>query len=344
MEKISLLVFSRNDTERAVGVIKDLYDFVDEVVLIDCSDVEFRKIIYEEKRKLRLSRLRVFHTVALGDSSPFKTYALRRCKYDWVLQLDTDENINNQFKKDLRKIISRSKCSAFLIKRFEEVTEDKGSGAFSRQIRLYKRKETEFSGIFHRLPVIHGKIERLPDIYYMNHMSKFKTRKRQHREFKFNRLSYRMFNNNLENYLLNPNFPKSTLKKSIASAILFATRLNERIRGKRMEEEIKDFDYFIYFTVITGGYAVMGMDYNRMANFLPEALAYVAEIDRWKKDSDSNEIFEITKIIDKVGIIKYLGLDRDSVVKRINKKYANNKQGIDLLTKLLKERYELDNK
>lgn len=340
MEKISLLVFSRNDTEKAINVIKGLYNFVDEVVLVDCSDSEYRAIIYKNKKNLGLSRLRVFHTVAVGDSSPFKTYALRRCKYDWVLQLDTDEDVNHEFKKDLRRIIGRAKCSAFFIKRFEEVTQDKDSNVFSRQIRLYKRKDIEFSGIFHRLPVVYGKIETLPDKYYMNHMSEFKTRKRLHREFKFERFSYSTFNNNLENYLLNPNFPKGVIKKAVATSILSAIRLGERIRAKDMNGEISNFDYFLFFIIITGGYAFMGRDSYRILHLFPEGLAYVTKINRWKQDPDSKEIFEIAKIIDRIGIIKYLGLDKDKTVEMVNRKYARSEQGIALLTRLLKERYE----
>ncbi|MDE1870452.1 MAG: hypothetical protein KGH71_05755, partial [Candidatus Micrarchaeota archaeon] len=50
-------------------------------------------------------------------------------------------------------------------------------------------------------------------------------------------------------------------------------------------------------------------------------------------------IGEIGKIIQEKGIIKYLQLDKESVIRKLNKKYANKKQGIDLLIKLLKDKY-----
>jgi len=50
-------------------------------------------------------------------------------------------------------------------------------------------------------------------------------------------------------------------------------------------------------------------------------------------------ISEIGKIIQTKGIIKYLQLDRESVIRKLDKKYANKKQGIDLLIKLLKDKY-----
>jgi glycosyltransferase involved in cell wall biosynthesis len=51
------------------------------------------------------------------------------------------------------------------------------------------------------------------------------------------------------------------------------------------------------------------------------------------------EIKEITRIISKIGLIKFLGLDKEETIRMLNKKYGNREQGMDLLIKLLKERY-----
>ena len=40
-----------------------------------------------------------------------------------------------------------------------------------------------------------------------------------------------------------------------------------------------------------------------------------------------------------MGVTRYLGLDDPKVVERLNKKYRNKKQGVDLLISLLREKY-----
>ena len=54
----------------------------------------------------------------------------------------------------------------------------------------------------------------------------------------------------------------------------------------------------------------------------------------------TRESMRIAKIIEKEGIPRYLGLDREETIKRLTKKYANRKQGIGLLMELLQRKYE----
>ena len=63
-------------------------------------------------------------------------------------------------------------------------------------------------------------------------------------------------------------------------------------------------------------------------------------VKEWKSESDSEEVFEISKILHKIGVIKFLGLEKDSTIIYLNKKYKSGKQGEELLMKLLKDRYE----
>ena len=60
----------------------------------------------------------------------------------------------------------------------------------------------------------------------------------------------------------------------------------------------------------------------------------------WKSRQDYKEIRQISKIINKKGIIKFLGLEKESTINYLNKKYGNKAQGIELLISLLKNKYE----
>lgn len=57
------------------------------------------------------------------------------------------------------------------------------------------------------------------------------------------------------------------------------------------------------------------------------------------KKRQTQEIKRIGRIIQEQGIIRYLSLDREETIKKLNKKYANGEQGIALLIKLLNDRY-----
>ncbi len=60
---------------------------------------------------------------------------------------------------------------------------------------------------------------------------------------------------------------------------------------------------------------------------------------RLKKRPDSAKEFEISKIVNDIGITEFLSLDKESTIVSLNEKYGKKKQGIDLLIKLIIERY-----
>lgn len=92
MQKLSVLIFSKNDAHKAIGLIEDIYGIADEIVLVDSSESAQRNTILNAKRRNKLGKLRVFYAVALGYPDPLRMYALSKCKNEWVLLIDTDEN------------------------------------------------------------------------------------------------------------------------------------------------------------------------------------------------------------------------------------------------------------
>jgi hypothetical protein len=73
---------------------------------------------------------------------------------------------------------------------------------------------------------------------------------------------------------------------------------------------------------------------------VPREFAFARKVREWKREPDSAEIFEISRAVNREGIIKYLGLDREGTIARLNRMYAGKKQGVSLLIRLLKGRYE----
>ena len=102
-EKLSLLVFSRNDIPKALSLIEDMYDYVDDIVLIDSSDSTKHKRLIDEKKDREFEKLRIFYSVAFGYPDPLRMYAIRKCKHKWIMLIDTDERISPALKKNLKK-------------------------------------------------------------------------------------------------------------------------------------------------------------------------------------------------------------------------------------------------
>jgi hypothetical protein len=67
---------------------------------------------------------------------------------------------------------------------------------------------------------------------------------------------------------------------------------------------------------------------------------YVNKMKRFKAEDADDRNFKIGQEIEAVGMIKYLKLDDPKMVKLLNAKYHNKKQGINLLLELVYKRHE----
>ncbi len=276
-------MFSMNDVSEALGAIVDTYDFVDDIVLIDSSDKPKREWLLRRKAALGLSKLRIFHAVALGCVEPLRMYGIRMCRGDWVLYLDADERASPRLKSDMYAIAENARFDALKIKRFEETS---SSGAKSRfftwQIRFYRKAKVTYRGILHEAPTISGPVaQSQSDDIYLEHMKEMRHARNYGR---------------LNVYLPAP------VPLTFAKAFYVNSRMN-------------------------GPVHTMG----ELRNMLADAFG-MAKARR-------GEIGKISKIIGKYGIIKYLALDNPRTIERLNRRYSGGPHGIDLLTRLLEEKY-----
>ncbi len=106
--KISAFLVIYNEEkhiERSLGSLKDV---VDEIVVVhdgECTDRSLEiakdfgaKIFVQEHRGMR-----EFHQV----------FAINQCKYDWILQIDADEFLSPELKKNLRNLIENKDIDAY---------------------------------------------------------------------------------------------------------------------------------------------------------------------------------------------------------------------------------------
>ncbi len=342
MEKLSVLIFSRNDVDKALGLIRDIYSIASEIVLLDSSDKAGKAKLAREKKRLR--KLSVFNVMALGYPDPLRMYGLSKCRNEWVFLIDTDERISDSIKAGLGDILEGAKCSAYAIKRYEEVEGSSLPSLFTWQIRLFKRSKVAFHGNLHEQPRISGALHRLDGRYYMEHRLELMhhTRKgaREYAEMRmFDRFTYREYNERVARDAdrLSLGSQKASALSRFAGALL---RSYEIITFRDLDREISLFDYRFYFFSIEFVFGLRERSIRDMFGAWGRASEYVEKYRHWISAPDADENFAIAQIINRIGVTKFLGFDSNKTVDDITEKYSGKEQGVTLLIALLKRRYE----
>ncbi|MHB1830549.1 MAG: glycosyltransferase family protein [Candidatus Micrarchaeaceae archaeon] len=342
--KLTILIFSRDDIEKAVGLIESVYDIADDIVIMDSSSNAQHGRLLAAKQKLHLKKLKVFHVVALGYADPLRMYALKKCKNGWILMLDTDERISPGLKSGIRGLIGNARCSAFSMKRYEDVGADVRGAYANWQIRLFRKGAVSFRGIIHEEPKVKGRLEKLDGSrYFIDHVNELKGSSGVQYGImeKFLRMSYRSFNERVIESFYKVTMPGRRNRAGSFGMSLKALLLAyEKLGGKREEDEISGFDYFLfYYLYYFSVYVKMRRIDCIMAAY--RAARYLSgQSMGWREEPDGDENFGISKELYRIGLIRFLELDMESTVLRLNRTYGKRGGGISLLISLLRLRYE----
>lgn len=349
MKGLSVIIFSRNYPERTIGAIKDIYDYVDEIVLVDSSDSKERKELLKSKKDNVWKKLNIYYIVPMGFVELYRGYAISKCSKDWILYLDTDERVSEKLKKDLRKITRTSKCSAYNIVRYEDVTSDVDYRNFTFQIRLFMKSKIKYKGIIDERPQIMGRLCRFNDrAYYMGHI--LEQMQHQSNEYykpenKFSRyelISYYDYNAKILSYIARVRGIKEEDIMSRMSAKFIKSILGvyEKVTFRKLDQEISTLDYFSFAFIRLFGLSYKQGNWRGMLKAFPMALKNATMHLKYKLESNHIQTYKISRIINDIGMIKFLGLDNDETIKSLNEKYKDSKlAGLGLLAHLLEQRY-----
>ncbi len=113
----------------------------------------------------------------------------------------------------------------------------------------------------------------------------------------------------------------------------------QKLGNKNLDDEISTFDYFAFMTLKDLGYTIQGRNPMNMIKAFPDRLNDMKRMKEWQKAPNSKEALGISKIINDIGITKFLKLDEEKTIKELNKKYKDKFEGIQLLFKLLEDQY-----
>ena len=350
MKTLSFMLFSRNNPEQVLGLVRDIYDIADEIVLVDSSDRAGRERLHAEKKKRRLNKLRIYYVVPLGFVETVRSYALTKCKGDWVCYLDADERISQDLKREIKKIIDTTHHQAFTIKRFEEVhANGDTSSYFTWQTRLFQRGRVHYKGIVDERPAIRGSTAKLnSEKYYIKHMTELMSHhmneyyKPMNKFAKYELLSYEEYNARMLEFLarykgIEADQARRTLQGRLLLRLL---HFYEAVMIRHPKQEINTFDYFMLWEIKhIGRWLSSGrFDARALYHIYKKAMEY----HQYKKEPDHREAFEISKLVNSQGFVDLLGLDEEETIRKLNEQYADNKelQGLGLLIHLLTKRYK----
>ena len=348
MSGISLLVFSRNDAKKALGMFRELHNIVDDIVLVDSSKKKAHDLLLAEAKRTGFKNLRIFYAVALGYPDVYRSYGLSLCRSEWVLYLDTDERIRQDFVRDLRKIVSSAKCDAFAIKRYEGTSDDIKKGGFTMQTRLFRKDKVCYRGILHEQPIVSGVVARLNDRYYIRHVKELKDIRHSvdyGRMNRFERFSYSSYYDTWKNYFSKLNQGSGRRNAGfVENVLLRMLKLHTRLFRKKPDEEV---GWFWYFMLFSAREIVIRAKVYSLRNSLPVPLReamHAYHIYNLRKTVKGRKDFEIAKKINSVGIIKLLRLDDPQRIKELNNKYAGREEGAALLMRLIEHEYDAEMK
>ncbi len=344
------MTFSRNHTSQVLGMVDDLYSLVDEIILVDSSNKEGRKELLSAKRKKGWKKLKIFYMVPLGFVETCRSYGLTKCTNDWVLYLDADERPSEELRSDIKKIISTAKHSAFIIKRYEDVSGGE-LRSFTFQTRIFKKSMIRYKGIIDERPEVRGGTDYLDSPYYITHERVLMRHqfneyyKRRHSFLEFESISYSQYNQLIQEYIsrlrgMTYEEGRASLLARVAKKTMLAY---ESIGLKRQEQELSNFDYFAFALIKEFAFGAKGGNPNVILSGPRVAYMRAKEMARLKAMPDHSASFKIAKIINNVGMVKFLGLDKDSVISKLNRQYMDNRkgmQGLSLLAHLLREKYK----
>lgn len=144
---LSVIIIAKNEASNIRRCLESVR-FADEIIVLDSGSADNTIAIAKEYTP------HVFSTDWKGYGIQ-KQRALALATGDWVLNLDADESVHEDFREELQSLISRNRADAFRVpiqmNFYNQVL--KHSGSPQRHIRLFKRSNARYSD-----DIVHEKI------------------------------------------------------------------------------------------------------------------------------------------------------------------------------------------
>lgn len=107
VHKLSVVYATYNEEKNLARSLESIQDLADEIIVVDGSSTDrTREIAQEYKAKvIKTTNKPIFHIN--------KQMAMDAAQYDWVLQMDADEVVDESMRRHIQEIVSAEDMSAF---------------------------------------------------------------------------------------------------------------------------------------------------------------------------------------------------------------------------------------
>jgi glycosyltransferase involved in cell wall biosynthesis len=157
---ISVFIIAKDEEVRITKTLKAVVGWASEVIVIDGGSTDDTvKIAKESGAKVIFNKWKGY-----GQQ---KIFGEKKCKNDWILNIDADEEVTDELKEEIDKLFEHKIIGKYLgyrvriVNTFPDEKEPKSFAYFYNQLRLYNRKEAGFrNSSVHDSVIIDGVGER----------------------------------------------------------------------------------------------------------------------------------------------------------------------------------------
>lgn len=159
--KISVVIIAYNEEDRIEYALKSCNGVADEIIVVDSFSTD-KTVEIAEKYQAQI------YKKEFTDYGSQKNYALEKATNSWVLNLDADERISDQLKKELLILKQQGDnpiyADGFLINRKTYYMGKwiKFSGWYpDRKLRLFRKEKSKWRGRVHEGLILNGTIQKI---------------------------------------------------------------------------------------------------------------------------------------------------------------------------------------
>lgn len=173
---ITLCMVVRNEAQLLGACLKQINDFVNEIVIVDQSSTD------ETVEVARKFTSRVYIRPRAGIPEADRQFSIDRASFPWILILDPDEVLDDRLKNNFQQLMD-SGYEAFWIPRKNFIDgRYYGNAGDDLQLRFFKKGAVTWPPVVHVYPILHtDKVGRVNDGFII-HSRSFERLKKAHCE------------------------------------------------------------------------------------------------------------------------------------------------------------------
>jgi len=174
MEKISACLVVHNEEKLLPRCLESLWGLVDEIILVHDGPCADRTIEIANEFGAK-----IFFQNFVGGAEEHRPFSYEQASNNWILQIDADEFLSSELKKNLASLVNNPQVSAYEILWPLRDGQQENKALWPYKRCLFRKDKISFLGILQFVPEIDGKVEKI------NY--------RLHHQPEYNNLSYKSF-------------------------------------------------------------------------------------------------------------------------------------------------------